>query len=169
MRAELEIELAEQFPFMRKKESLQEQMENGGISDLYSAYGCEMGDGWNELIIDLCTEITAAYVRAGVPVDIVIDQVKEKWGALRFYYHTADHPVGIHAFDIVGVGCLRNTGGDSLLEREIAEIVSKYEEKSVTVCEDCGKPGTLRKTGDVRTLCDECFENRSRRYPQVYL
>ena len=45
MRAELEIELAEQFPFMRKKESLQEQMENGGISDLYSPSEPPAGSG----------------------------------------------------------------------------------------------------------------------------
>ena len=165
MRDELELKLAEQFPFMRKKESLQEQRENGGISDLYSAYGCQMGDGWYELMVDLCAEITAAYERAGVPVDIVVDQVKEKWGGLRFYYHTPDCPVGSHAFDIIGVGSLRNTGGDSPLEHEIAEIVSKYEEKSVTVCEDCGKPGTRRKLGYVRTLCDACFEKRLRRRP----
>lgn len=164
MRNKLERKLAEQFPFMRRKESLRKQLANGGVTDIYSAYGCEMGDGWYELMTDLCTEITAAYERAGVPVDLEVAQIKEKWGGLRFYYSTPDHPVEIHAIDIFGVGSLRHNGGESPLQNEITDIVRRYEEKSFTVCEVCGKPGILRKMCWVRTLCDECFAKQLREY-----
>lgn len=142
MRDELELKLAERFPFMRWAEDWQVQRENGEIPDAYSVFGCEIGNGWYELMVDLCTEITAAYERSGAPVDIVVDQVKEKWGGLRFYYHIPDHSV------------------ESPLQVEITKIVRKYEEMSFAICEDCGKQGTRRKLGYVCTLCDECFAKR---------
>ena len=52
MRDELELKLAEEFPFMQEKKTLQEQKTEGRISDLYSAFGCEVGDGWYELLHD---------------------------------------------------------------------------------------------------------------------
>jgi len=41
---------------------------------------------WYEVIRGLCLDITEVYGKTGLPVDIV-DQVKEKFGTLRFYYH----------------------------------------------------------------------------------
>ena len=41
---------------------------------------------WYEVIRGLCLDITKVYGKTGLPVDIV-DQVKEKFGTLRFYYH----------------------------------------------------------------------------------
>lgn len=61
--------------------------------------------------------------------DKEICQIKEKFGGLRFY-----------------------TNG---LTDEGHAIVSKYEDLSYETCEVCGKPGTLRKGGWWRTLCDE--------------
>lgn len=85
MKHELELRLAEEFPFMRRKRSLVEQRNNGYISDRYSAFGCECADGWYELIRNLCREITEVYEKHNRDVDIVIDQVKEKYGTLRFF------------------------------------------------------------------------------------
>ena len=56
-------------------------------------------------------------------------QVKEKFGGLRFYLET--YPEGS------------------------AEIISKYEKMSYTLCETCGNPGELRKGSWLFTLCDE--------------
>ena len=94
MRDELELKLAEEFPFMQQKKTLQEQKTEGRISDLYSAFGCEVGDGWYELLHDMCSEIMEAYQKAGEPVNLVVDQVKEKFGTLRFYYHFEGQPLG---------------------------------------------------------------------------
>lgn len=157
MRDELELKLAERFPFMRWAEDWQVRWENGKIP---SVFGCEIGDGWYELMVDLCTEITAAYKRSGAPVDIVVDQVKEKWGGLRFYYHIPDHSGESSVFSITGMESLQDAGGESPLQVEISEIVRKYEEMSFAICEDCGKQGTRRKLGYVCTLCDECFAKR---------
>lgn len=60
---------------------------------------------------------------------VVVTQVKEKFGTLRFYY----------------------AGGD----RFIDGLVSMAEEMSSITCEICGSPGELRGKGWLYTACDE--------------
>lgn len=59
---------------------------------------------------------------------VVVDQVKEKFGTLRFYY----------------------TGGDDT----IRGMVRMAEAMSAVTCEECGVPGEQRHGGWIRTLCD---------------
>lgn len=59
---------------------------------------------------------------------VVVDQVKEKFGTLRFYY----------------------TGGDD----QIRGMVSMAESMSGVMCEECGAPGTTGGRGWISTLCD---------------
>jgi hypothetical protein len=60
---------------------------------------------------------------------VTLDQVKEKFGTLRFYY----------------------TGGDDY----ISGMVRMAESMSALTCEECGSPGRVRRGGWIRTLCDE--------------
>jgi hypothetical protein len=166
MKQELELKIAEEFPFMRRGKNTDEQLkEDGRISDLYGAFGCEVGDGWFEVIRGICRDITEAYEKAGLPVDIVVDQVKEKFGTLRFYYHPKGYDRVIHAFDSLSDGqSIRMMPGVSDLHKEIAEIVHKWEKESGNVCEKCGAAGELRK--DLRwvlTLCDSCYARLSKK------
>ena len=63
------------------------------------------------------------------PIDsVVVEQVKEKFGGLRFYQICGDEFV---------------MGAVALAER-----------MSYTICEECGEPGKLRSGGWMRTLCD---------------
>lgn len=117
-------------------------------------WGFQCGDGWHDLIDCLCSCIQhhvdwklkgqEQQVAAGrlPPEDslseeqlqVVADQVKEKFGGLRFYY----------------------TGGDD----EIRGMVRLAESLSFKTCEDCGAPGELRKTRHWwRTLCGPCDES----------
>lgn len=59
-----------------------------------------------------------------------IIQVKEKFGGLRLY-----------------------CAGD---DREIYHIADAAERACNNLCEFCGKPGTLRSGGWLKTRCDEC-------------
>jgi len=131
------------------------------VYDLYGAFGCDVGSGWYTVLRGLCAEITAAYERAELPVDIVVDQVKEKFAKLRFYYHyhSADHDPGIHVIGSLGGVGLRKRPGNSELHKEVALIVEKWEIKSASVSEHCGAPGILRNDIGywVRTLCDACY------------
>lgn len=162
MNPELQMKLAEEFPFMRRNQSLQEQKANGGISDLYGAFGCETGDGWYELLRDMCREISEAYQKAGEPINLVVDQVKEKFGTLRFYYHFDGHPQMFHAFDFLGGPSMRFQQQENDLQKEIAVAVRKAENRSGTVCEKCGKPGSLRKGPWILTLCDSCYSSKDK-------
>ena len=67
-----------------------------------------------------------------LPEDTFVMQVKEKWGGLRFY---------------VGP-----TSGEFL------DLIEEMEDKSYTVCEECGAPGRLRTNRWYVTLCDACAE-----------
>ena len=60
---------------------------------------------------------------------VTLDQVKEKFGTLRFYY----------------------SGGDDY----ISGLVSMAESMSGITCETCGKPGTSTGGGWIKTACVE--------------
>ena len=59
---------------------------------------------------------------------VTLDQVKEKFGTLRFYY----------------------TGGDEYING----LVSMAESMSGVTCEQCGSPGTTGGQGWITTLCE---------------
>lgn len=59
---------------------------------------------------------------------VTIDQIKEKFGCLRFYY----------------------SGGDEY----ISGMVTLAESMSGVTCEECGSIGERRSGGWIRTLCD---------------
>lgn len=75
---------------------------------------------------------------------IQVDQIKEKFGGLRFY--------------VTPVNC------DNYLSDSIDGMIDMAEAMSYTICEDCGKPGILRSGGWIRTLCDEHEEKRQAYY-----
>ena len=65
---------------------------------------------------------------------VTLDQIKEKFGTLRFYY----------------------TGGDDY----ISGMVSLAESMTGVTCESCGNPGKSRGGGWIHTYCEPCEENR---------
>jgi len=65
---------------------------------------------------------------------VTLDQVKEKFGTLRFYY----------------------SGGDDY----ISGMVTMAEAMSGVICEDCGNPGERKGSGWVRTICEPCETKR---------
>lgn len=161
MREELELKLQEDFPFMQQNRVESEH-------NIYRKWGIECSSGWYQLLHDLCQEITDRYAADEAPVDIVIQQIKEKFASLRFYYSYEDASCPIQAFDCLGEGISirfqpENTSSDEKtkkLRSDIAQIVRSYEEKSKTVCENCGQTGNMRMDMPwKRTLCDDCYEN----------
>lgn len=98
MRDELEMQLQNDFPFMWQKH------EKG--QNLYRRWGCECSGGWYGIIHDACQAIADAYAEAGISVDFVPAQIKEKFGTLRFYYGYEDAPYGMYDISTI---FLRNT------------------------------------------------------------
>ena len=161
---DFELKLEQEFPFMQQKEVADEQREKGGYS-AYDAYGCCVGEGWYIILRGLCLDITKAYEEANVPVDLVVAQVKEKFGTLRFYCYPSGHDPGVFAFDFIGSGSLRLSPGETDLHSEINKIVKKWEEISGSTCEKCGDAAEIRTDlGWIKTYCDSCYKDKKAKH-----
>ncbi len=100
-----------------------------GVKENLMCFGFCCGDGWFELVYELSREIMEHCAASGETVPLVV-QVKEKFGALRFY---AD-----------------NTS------EAIEDLIRKYEERSLGICEISGTPGELcGRRNWLKTLCEQ--------------
>jgi len=93
-------------------------------------WGIDTGDGWSDIIMDLSRMLEPYAVSEGLRAV----QVKEKFGTLRFYVDGGREPV--------------------------VALIDAAEQASARTCEDCGRHGTMREGGWIRTLCDECEAKR---------
>lgn len=105
------------------------------FSDRYSdpqttamCWGFECGDGWYDIIYNLCVDITSYCNSTGYPVPKAV-QVKEKYGTLRFYVDQGDD----HIYD----------------------LISYYSQRSRTTCETCGSIGKMRGNGWLYVSCEQ--------------
>lgn len=101
--------------------------------------GFAIGAGWWPIIESLCSQIQSyidwkqeqfeKYNRGEGCQQVVVEQIKEKFGGLRFYYQ----------------------GGDATIDG----MVRMAESWAGASCEECGAPGERRAGGWIRTLCDK--------------
>lgn len=101
--------------------------------------GFAVGAGWWPILEALCGQIhhhvkwkqeqKEKYGRGDGCPDVIVEQIKEKFGGLRFYYQ----------------------GGNEMVDG----MVRMAESWASHTCEECGKPGKSRSGGWIRTLCDE--------------
>jgi hypothetical protein len=177
MKKEPELKLQEEFPFMRNNNPYAPYMfentgdwigarkkaeESGEVDmrnyNLYEQFGCCCNDGWYEVLYGLCRDITAAYEKRGLEPDVVPQQIKEKFGTLRFYYSLRSTGESSLTLDFLGTGdSLVFSPNQSEIGKEVRDIVNKWQKKSAQVCEFCGAEGQLRKLLWVKTLCDKCY------------
>ncbi|MBA1317254.1 DUF2384 domain-containing protein [Pseudomonas monteilii] len=87
------------------------------LGDDDNLFGFQCEDGWVE-VLEGALRVSVRYAQEE-GVDFKIDQVKEKFGALRIYHR----------------------GGDVTIDRifDVVELVSCF------ICENCGAPGRLRE------------------------
>ena len=156
MKPELEQQLIEKYPFLNR--DIEDKDENGRINNLYVSFGFEIGSGWYSVIDGLCGELVSIYEKYGTPIDIRPVQIKEKNRGIEVLLRYPKSKKSIHAIDFLGEGTIRLEEGDTDLYKEVRRVVNKWEDISYTICEECGKPGELRK--DLRwiqVLCPECY------------
>lgn len=109
--------------------------------------GFAVGPGWWPILRSLCRNVQGhidwrqeqkeKYGRGEGCPQVVVAQIKEKFGGLRFYYD----------------------GGNDVIDG----MVRMAEAWAANSCEECGKPGVLRSGGWMQTLCDEHEEKRQER------
>jgi len=120
------------------------QQKDLSMSQTCMCWGICTGDGWYDIIDEICAGLEKLRYEYGVIV--MAAQVKEKFGTLRFY--TEYSPM-----------LLKLTKDEYDKIYELAQdIVSAGEDKSCITCEQCGQPGTQNKGGWVRTSCASCEE-----------
>jgi hypothetical protein len=105
------------------------QMEERFPKMLSGKYGgFAVGAGWWPMIETLCGVIQSHIDNNKDCPQVIIEQIKEKFGTLRFYYQ----------------------GGDEFIQG----AVWLAESLSGKICEECGAPGKRTQGGWVQTLCD---------------
>lgn len=144
MKQELDQLLCEKYPKMMVN-------RDKSMMETCMCWGFECGDGWFTILDQLMGNIqhhidwkekqrgwAIRFNSTAPPEDmrpvpdvipqVTLDQVKEKFGTLRFYYQ----------------------GGDD----EISGMVRMAESMSAVTCEQCGNPGTTGGQGWISTLCE---------------
>jgi hypothetical protein len=111
--------------------------------------GFAISEGWWPIIESLCANIQSHTDwwnknRETRPVveQVVVAQIKEKFGGLRFYYE----------------------GGDE----QISGMVRMAEAWASHACEECGAPGTLGGKGWIKTLCPTHRAESDARYAERF-
>jgi hypothetical protein len=119
-----EEEWLSRFPWAEAKDSY-------GLGKGYLA--CSCGDGWLQLIWDMFEEIENLYKSKGLQIDLVIEEISEKYAGLR-------------------VNICKGIP-------EVYDIIEKFENQSETTCEKCGADGSIRDLdGWLKTYCDDCYK-----------
>jgi hypothetical protein len=132
MKQELDKLLCEKYPKMMVN-------RDKSMMETCMCWGFECGDGWFTILDQLMSNIQhhidwnnknfeKGYKQYKQVPQVTLDQVKEKFGTLRFYYQ----------------------GGDD----EISGMVRMAESMSAVTCEECGNPGTTGGQGWISTLCE---------------
>lgn len=101
----------------------------------YPLHPC-CGDGWYEMIYDMCEEIEkelleeyGTHIYKNIDEKFIIHDIKEKYGYMSVF-------------------CMYGASN------KIWDIIHRYERLSDKVCEDCGKKGkTMKVNGWYRTEC----------------
>jgi hypothetical protein len=96
----------------------------------------DVGEGWYQLVIDCHNELLA------IDPTYQIEQIKEKYGGLRYY-------------------CSPGNSLDVDSRQAMEDVIRKYEELSFKTCEATGRPGVLMKSagGWLKTLDPEYAED----------
>ena len=149
MKQELDKLLCEKYPKMMVNRNLP-------MTETCMCWGFDCGDGWYNILNQLMGNIQhyidwkekqrnwntewnkkhpdeLRVVPEPIP-QVTLDQVKEKFGTLRFYY----------------------TGGDEYIHG----MVTMAEAMSGVTCEGCGNVGERRGGGWVHTYCEPCETKR---------
>ena len=118
------------------------------MSETCMCWGICCDVGWFNILDTLCKK--ADVIAKTVGIQLIADQVKEKFGTLRWYWHT-------RLLDDVAITYDEETGG--IWYSIIESIVNEAENKSYTTCELCGNTWgarTCSANGWLQTLCKEC-------------
>lgn len=133
MKTELQNKLFEKYPKIFRQKDLP-------MEDTCMCWGIECGDGWYDLINNLCFTLQFNTDNNNNYPQVEAVQVKEKFGSLRFYYWISNEGSERHYGNIEGRICFA-------------------ESLSTTICEHCGTNQNVTQTeGWISTVCEDCLK-----------
>lgn len=168
MSPELEQKLKEKYPVLFRD-------TNKSVQESCMAFGCEHGDGWYNIIDDLCGYIVdlqksvSYYLHLKEDIkddddksfdgrfrcpEVVFNQIKEKFGTLRVYWSFGE----IENYDEIKSKLKDPDELDKCIARysnKIDSVIDFCEYLSSKTCEITGKPGKLYTKGWYVTLCKD--------------
>jgi hypothetical protein len=160
MKQELEQQLCSKYPllFQDKEKPMTESL---------MCFGCECGDGWHNLIDNLCEQITS-HIKSQHDLVDSWDKIEERRKFVPRKSGEIDRPedakvkIGQIKFQQIKekFGGLRAYYSDG--DETIHTIVSSFENLSYNICEICGKfDSTVGHTtqGWIQTVCEECSKD----------
>lgn len=134
----LELELKKRLDLRKRPDLPTEEQLKEKYPELLGNVHIGVGPGWMG-IIDKIARIIEFQVKYNKMVRPRVQQIKEKFGILRFYigWDEGDQPDDHRWGSLHGaINTLENIAGET--------------------CEDCGRPGETRPGGWIRCLCDHC-------------
>ncbi len=132
---------------MEKYEEFEKRMKERFPKMFSQPYGgFAVGPGWWPILESLCTNIQHysdwKEKQGNFIPQVTVEQIKEKFGGLRFYY----------------------IGGDDVVDG----MVRMAESWASHTCEECGVPGQSRGGGWIKTLCDGHDAERQTHYRERF-
>lgn len=173
MNTELENKLATKYPKLFRSKDLP-------ATQSLMCFGCECGDGWYKILDYLFGYLTDLMERKLVvdyvktykdqhrdkkdfyekycsykflPPQITLDQVKEKYGTLRVYYHTNFEDISDEVW--ANLDLEKFYSAMKKYDEQIDNAIAYAEYQSSVTCEETGKEGRLYTKGWYRVLSDE--------------
>ena len=133
MKQELQEQLFQKYPDLFVEKDLP-------MSQTCMGWGIDTGDGWYDLLADLCVKIS--HLCGYSPfMSCVFTQVKEKYGTLRVYFATIN--------------------GNIIMNNIIDDLIDAAESRSAHTCKVCGEYGEPNDDGWISVLCNKCREKRN--------
>jgi len=145
MKQELELKLVAKYPKILKD-------YKGDMMETCMAWGLETGDGWYDLLDECMAKMQLICDLASTPeneVQVIAEQIKSKFGLLRFYYHVE----GLENLD---------PEKSKIIWNIISDIENVADSRSSRTCEICGKNGKTNESGWLTTLCEEHSKKKSK-------
>lgn len=106
--------------------------------------------GWLHIFKVMCNRINGILYKYGIPLTCFhFDQVKEKFGALRIYWHV-EYPDDMPDPET------------DLPQTELCEAIDEAEETTSALCCNCGKKAVWMSRGWVLPYCHECATDRNK-------
>jgi hypothetical protein len=132
---------------MEKYDAFEQRMKQRFPKMFSQPYGgFAVGPGWWPILESLCANIQHysdwKEKQGNFIPQVAVEQIKEKFGGLRFYY----------------------IGGDDAVDG----MVRMAESWASNTCEECGKPGQSRTGGWIKTLCDEHDAERQAQFKERF-